>query len=62
MDYPKLIKSIREELLISQTEFAELLDVTFASVKRYENGKSKPTFKAQIMLAAVERKAAIDND
>ena len=46
MDYPKETKATREELLVFQTEFAELLDVTFVSVNGYENGKSEPTFKA----------------
>lgn len=44
---PKDIKSIRLELMLTQTEFAKLIGVTFASVNRYENAKSIPTLRVQ---------------
>lgn len=37
-----LIKQIRTYLNISQTEFAEQLNVTFATVNRWENGRAMP--------------------
>jgi DNA-binding transcriptional regulator YiaG len=46
----KLIKNIREYLNISQAEFAEKLGVTFATVNRWENGRSVPTKLAQNIL------------
>ena len=46
----KLIKNIREYLNISQAEFAEKLGVTFATVNRWENGRSVPTKLAQNTL------------
>ena len=42
-----LIKQIRTYLNISQTEFAEQLNVTFATVNRWENGRAMPNKLAQ---------------
>ena len=46
----KLIKSIREYLGLSQTEFADKIGVTFATVNRWENGRAIPTKQAQSTL------------
>ena len=45
-----LIKQIREHLNMSQTEFSELLNVTFATVNRWENGRAVPNKLAQSTL------------
>ena len=45
-----LIKQIRDYLNISQTELAELLNVTFATVNRWENGRAVPNKLAQTTL------------
>lgn len=42
-----LIKQIRTYLNMSQTEFAEQLNVTFATVNRWENGRAAPNKLAQ---------------
>lgn len=42
-----LIKQIRTYLNISQTEFAEQLNVTFATVNRWENSRAVPNKLAQ---------------
>lgn len=42
-----LIKKIRSYMNISQTEFAEQLSVTFATVNRWENGRAVPNKLAQ---------------
>lgn len=42
-----LIKKIRSHMNMNQTEFAELLNVTFATVNRWENGRSLPNKLAQ---------------
>lgn len=47
MDYLALIKDLREKLLLTQTELAEELEVSFASVNRWENGRTEPTIKAK---------------
>lgn len=36
-------REIRATLNLSQVELAEMLDVSFASVNRWENGKYEPT-------------------
>ena len=42
--------------MLSQTEFANLLGVTFESVNRYENGRSRPTFRVQRRLVEISKK------
>lgn len=43
IDYPATIIKVRARLNLSQTELADMLDVSFASVNRWENGKYEPT-------------------
>ena len=43
----KLIKQVRAYLNMSQTEFAEQLNVTFQTVNRWENGRAVPNKLAQ---------------
>ena len=47
-----LIKNIREELNMSQTELAEKLNVTFATVNRWENGRTVtvPISEGRVLL------------
>lgn len=42
-----LLKKIRSHMNINQTEFAERLNVTFATVNRWENGRALPNKLAQ---------------
>ena len=46
----ELIKKIRTFLNMSQTEFAELLNISFATVNRWENGRAVPNKLAQSKL------------
>ncbi|MBR5510234.1 MAG: DUF3990 domain-containing protein [Lachnospiraceae bacterium] len=46
----ELIKEIRAYLNMSQTEFAELLNISFATVNRWENGRAVPNKLAQSTL------------
>ncbi|NLI94747.1 MAG: helix-turn-helix domain-containing protein [Erysipelotrichaceae bacterium] len=50
MDYSNLIKRLRGKLILSQTELANLLGVSFSSVNRWENGKHEPTIKIKRKL------------
>ena len=50
MNYSNLIKELRNKMLLTQTEFADLLGVSFGSVNRWENGKYEPTIKAKRKL------------
>jgi len=54
-DYGKMIKALREKMTLSQTEFAEVLGVSFASVNRWETGKHEPTIKIKRKLKALFR-------
>jgi transcriptional regulator with XRE-family HTH domain len=47
MDYSKALKELREKLLVTQEELAEMLGVSFASVNRWENKRHEPTIKAK---------------
>lgn len=47
MEYYKLIRILRDKLLLTQQELAELLGVSFVSVNRWENGVHEPTMKAK---------------
>lgn len=59
MDYSKLIKGLREKLVVSQAELAKMLGCAFASVNRWENGIHKPTFKMQRKILALCKKHGI---
>ena len=41
-NFADLVKSVRKQLEISQEDLARELGVSFATVNRWENGKSKP--------------------
>lgn len=45
MNYRKLVKEIREKLIITQEELAVLLGVSYASINRWESGLHEPTIK-----------------
>lgn len=45
MNWSKIIKDLRNKMLLSQTELANLLGVSFASINRWENGHNEPTIK-----------------
>lgn len=45
MNYKEKIKELRKKMLLTQTEFADLLGVSLASVSRWELGENEPTMK-----------------
>ena len=47
MDYAKVIKLIREKMLLTQQELADLLGVSYVSINRWENGVHEPTMKTK---------------
>jgi DNA-binding XRE family transcriptional regulator len=51
MDYSKLIKRIRDTLLLTQTELAEKLGVSLPTVCRWEKGVFEPTMKMKRKIA-----------
>lgn len=50
MEFAKSIKSLRLQMLLTQDEFAKALGVSFATVNRWETGKSKPTIKTMKLI------------
>lgn len=62
MDYSKAIKQLRMKLLLTQTEFAELLEVSFESVNRWENGKNEPTMKVKRKIHTLLKENEIEVD
>lgn len=62
MDYSKLIKELREELIVSQAELADLFGVSFQTVNRWERGTHKPTIKVKRKLAPYFKKHKIEVD
>lgn len=45
MNYANLIKKIRNKLILSQMELAEILGVNYTSISRWEQGLHEPTIK-----------------
>jgi DNA-binding transcriptional regulator YiaG len=50
------IKKLRKQLGLTQEEFAHKIGVTFATVNRWENVKSKPSRLALRILEALNEK------
>jgi len=62
MTYADNIKKLREELLISQIELAQILNVSVVTVNRWENGKFNPTIKLKLQLLFVENNIKTKGD
>ncbi len=59
-DYPNAILKLRVKMNISQEELGKLLNVSFTSVNRWENGHYEPTKLAKIKLQELFEKYNID--
>lgn len=46
-NFPETVKEVRRQLALSQEELAHALGVSFATVNRWENGKTVPSKLAQ---------------
>ncbi len=42
-NFPEQVKEVRRQLGLSQEELAQALGVSFATVNRWENGKTRPS-------------------
>lgn len=60
MTYAEAIKKLRKKMILTQTEFAELLGVTFGTVNRWENGTYEPTTKIKRKLQQYFEKYQIE--
>jgi DNA-binding transcriptional regulator YiaG len=45
MTYGDQVRKLRDKLILSQSEMAKMLGVTFATVNRWENGKHQPSIR-----------------
>ena len=62
MTYADALKVLRKKMIITQTELANLLNVSFGAVNRWEKGKFKPTTKTKRKLAELFAKYEIEVD
>jgi len=46
-NFPELVKEVRRQLGLSQEELAHELGVSFATINRWENGKTMPSKMAR---------------
>lgn len=56
------IKELRQKRFLSQEAFAKELGVSFATVNRWESGKTKPTYKTMKLIDDYCKKNNIDFD
>jgi len=47
MDFAKQVRYVREQLKLSQKQMADALNVSFATINRWENSKVTPSNLAQ---------------
>ncbi len=59
-NYANAILKLRAKLNISQKKLSEILDVSFSTVNRWENGYYEPTKIAKIKLQELFEKNNID--
>lgn len=57
-DIPATLRAIRKNLDLTQAELAERLDVSFASVNRWEGGKVRPQRASREAIAALAKESA----
>ena len=62
MNWSKIIKDLRNKMLLSQTELANLLGVSFASINRWENGHNEPTIKIKRKIKELCQRENVDID
>lgn len=62
MNFSDDIKCIRQKCFMSQEAFAKELGVSFATVNRWESGKTKPTYKTMKLIDNFCKNNKIDFD
>ncbi len=59
-NFPATVKEVRRQLALSQEELAHALGVSFATVNRWENGKTAPSKLAQRQFARFCKRRKIE--
>lgn len=62
MGFSEDIKKIRKKAFLSQADFAKSLGVSFATVNRWETGKSIPNLKTMKLIDSYCKKNGISFD
>ncbi len=60
MSFSHDIRLLRQQTLMSQSSFAKAIGVSYTSVKRWECGKSKPSYKAMQLIDEYCSKNCLD--
>ena len=60
MTYQEAVRALRETALLTQTELAQKLGVSYATVNRWENGHHQPTISDKRKIRALCRKYGIE--
>lgn len=60
MTYSEAIRLLRKKMLLTQTEFAKFLEVSFATINRWEGGEYEPTMKTKRKLAPLFKQYNIE--
>ena len=61
-DYTKLVKKLRDKLIISQEELDKLLEVSFSKINCCENCHTEPTIKAKRKLFELYKENGIERE
>jgi putative transcriptional regulator len=56
MKYANKIKTLREKMVLTQTELANELGVSISTVNRWENSKFEPTIKTKRKIIKLYQK------
>lgn len=59
-NFPERVRGVRRQLGLSQEELAQALGVSFATVNRWENGKTLPSKLAQRQFEQLCKEKEID--
>ena len=62
MDFPAVVKYVREKTGMSQEDLARAINVSFASINRWENGKNRPNKLALSVFTSYCKQQGIDID
>ncbi|PWF64934.1 transcriptional regulator [Shewanella sp. BC20] len=49
------VKAIRQRTQLTQSKFAQLIDVNIGTLRNWEQGRREPTGPAKVLLRAIER-------
>jgi len=60
MDFPSVVKYVREKKGISQEDLARAINVSFASINRWENGENRPNKLALSVFTSYCKQQGID--